>query len=80
MGPGQTRTEPRQNLFEIGKKFREFRVLVFGPMLQGQNAELVFAEKNSASSAFWFFTLYSEDKARNLISRNLSVNISLFLR
>ena len=45
MGPGQTTTEPRQNLFEIGKKFREFRVLVFGPIPQGQNAELDFAEK-----------------------------------
>ena len=75
MGPGQTTTAPRQNLFEIGKKFREFRVLVFGPIPQGQNAELDFAEKNSASSAFWFLALYSEDKARNLISRNLSVNI-----
>ena len=45
MGPGQTTTEPRQNLFEIGKKFREFRILVFGPIPQGQNAELDFAEK-----------------------------------
>ena len=34
MGPGQTTTEPRQNLFEIGKEFREFRFLVFGPIPQ----------------------------------------------
>ena len=26
-------------------KFREFRVLVFGPIPRGQNAELDFAEK-----------------------------------
>ena len=45
MGPGQTTTEPRQNLFEIGKKFRKFRVLVLSPIPQGQNAELDFAEK-----------------------------------
>ena len=32
------------NFFEIGKKVREFRVLVFGPIPQGQNAELDFAE------------------------------------
>ena len=42
----------KQPLFyKVQNKFREFRVLVFGPIPQGQNAELDFAEKNSASSA-----------------------------
>ena len=32
-------------------------------------------KSSSASSAFWFLALYRKDKTRNLISRNLSVNI-----
>ena len=40
------RRNEEQTLFhKVQTKFREFRVLVFGPIPQGQSAELDFAEK-----------------------------------
>ena len=40
------RRNEEQTLFhKVQIKFREFRVLVFGPIPQGQNAELDFTEK-----------------------------------
>ena len=48
---GKGRKEEQSLFYKVQIKFREFRVLVFGPIPQGQNAEPDFAEKKSASSA-----------------------------
>ena len=37
--------EEQALFYRVQMKFREFRVLVFGPIPRGQNAKLDFAEK-----------------------------------
>ena len=67
------RRNEEQTLFhKVQIKFREFRVLVFGPIPQGQNAELDFTEK--IFREFREFREFRGFRVMDLAMKRFSVN------